>query len=348
MSFKVGLIGCGFISYAHLSGWISNGCEVVAVCDTDEQRLNNRADEFNIKSRYTNFRDMLANEQLDIIDIATPVKSHRMIVSECCKHVPNLLCEKPFVDNIEDGLFLVRECKKYGCRAMVCQSYRWHPWYESIKQILGEGLIGRPYYANIMQRISFDIPNGKEKSIPLLEDQPFYEKVEKLMLLEQGCHYLDIFRHLFGEPQYIQGTIGKISPYVIGDDLAVMTIKFPDTLAVLEDLWCVNGQQKTSVTFIQGDKGSIYFDGTDGAAPHRTEETGNLNIVYMDGRVEERPMDAKNYYNICFAKLQRHFIECIKKEIEPITSVADNLKTLEIAFKAYEASEEKKVLFFGE
>jgi len=348
MSMRIGIIGCGFIAYDHISGWIANGCSVVAACDIDKSRLDKRAEEFDIKGRYLDYKEMLEKEELDIIDIATPVKSHKELVSYCCSRVHNMLVEKPFVDNIDDGIFLVRECQKNQCRAMVCQSYRWHPWYEQIKKELDSGIIGKPYYANIMQRISFDIPVGTDKIIPLIEDQPFYKNVEKLMLLEQGCHYLDIYRHFFGEPQYVQGYIEKVSPHVIGDDLAIVTLKFPDTVAILEDLWCVNGQQKTSVTFIQGEKGSIYFDGTDGAAPHRTEETGSLKIILKDGTMFEREMDAKSYYNKCFAKLESHFLECIRKDIEPITSIADNLKTLQIAFKAYESAINKKAMFFGE
>lgn len=347
MKKRIGIIGCGFISYDHISSWIANDCEVTAVCDIDINRANARAKEFGINKVYSNYQVMVENETFDIIDIATPVKSHRELVSFCCNKVPSLLVEKPFVDNIDDGRYLVRLCKKHGCKVMICQSYRWHPWFEEIKKILDQGLIGRPYYANIMQRICFDIP-GPTGGIPLIEDQPFYESTEKLMLLEQGCHYLDMFRYLFGEPQYVQGIVEKISPFVIGDDLAVISIKFPNTLAVLEDLWCVNGQDKTSVTFIQGEKGSIYFVGTDGAAPHRTEETGALKVTFKDGTIKEYPMDAKGYYNKCFAKLQHHFLDCIDNDKEPITSAEDNLKTLQIAFNAYESTKIKQALFFGE
>jgi D-apiose dehydrogenase len=346
MKKKVGIIGCGFISYDHISSWIANGCEVIAVCDLDETRASMRAKEFHIPSVYSDYKRMLSEETLDIVDIATPVKSHREIVAYCAERIHYLLVEKPFVDNIEDGEALVRICKKNKCTVMVCQSYRWHPWYEEIKKILDQGIIGKPYYANITQRICFDIPNANG-CIPLVEDQPFYEHVQKLMLLEQGCHYLDMFRHLFGEPQYVQGIVERISPFVDGDDLALVTIKFPNTIAVLEDLWCVNGQDKTSVTFIQGDKGSIYFGGTDGAAPHRTEETGALSVTLLDGSKKEYPMDAKNYYNKCFAKLQRHFLTCIENGTSPITSAEDNLKTLQIAFHAYESTKRKCAMFFG-
>lgn len=348
MTLKVGVIGCGYISYAHISGWKANGCEVAALCDLSASRLNARAEEFGVQNKYTNCKEMLERENLDIVDIATPVSTHRALISYCCSRVANILCEKPFVDNMEDGEYLVRECKKYGCRTMVCQSYRWHPWYVQIKKELKNDVIGSPYYANIMQRISFDIPYGKENRIPLTEDQPFYEHAERLMLLEQGCHYFDVFRSLFGEPQTVTGTVGRISPFVKGDDLAVVTVVFPGLTAVLEDVWCSCGQQKTSATYIQGEKGSIYFDGTDGIAPHRTEECGALTITFSDGSSRQVEMDAADYYNQSFARLQAHFLYCIDQDLTPDTCFEDNLRTVGIALKAYESAARKRTIFMGE
>ena len=137
MTLKVGVIGCGYISYAHIRGWKANGCEVAALCDLSAGRLNARAEEFGVQNKYTDYKEMLERENLDIVDIATPrLHSSRADQLLLFEELQNILCEKPFVDNMEDGEYLVRECKKYGCRTMVCQSYRWHPWYEQIKKEL--------------------------------------------------------------------------------------------------------------------------------------------------------------------------------------------------------------------
>lgn len=346
--FRIAIIGCGFISYAHIKGWIGNGCDVVAVCDIDTNRAEQRAKEFNIKKTYSDYKEMLDKEDIDIIDIATPVFTHKELIIACAVKKINILCEKPFVNNLEDGRYLVKLCEKNECKLMICQTYRWHPWYEQIKKELDSGIIGRPYYANIMQRVCFDIPIGKDAKIALLEDQPFYENVEMLMLLEQGCHYIDAFRFFFGEPVAVQAHIDYISPFVKGDDMAVVLIKFKDMVAVLEDLWCTNAQEKTSVTFVQGKKGSINFEGTAGSAPHRTKKTGGLEISLMDGTRYVREMNAEDYYARSFEKLQKHFIDCIIDDKEPTTSGKDNLKTLEIAFKAYEASKKQRTTFLGE
>jgi predicted dehydrogenase len=346
---KVGLIGCGFISGDHLSGWKNNKhAEVVAVCDIKKERVEKRAEEFGIERAYRDYREMLGNEDMDIVDIVTPVSTHKELVLESVKKAVDILIEKPFADRMEDAVEMVSACEKNRVKLMVCQTYRWHPWYQQIKRELQSGIIGRPYYANIMQRVSFAIPQGPEGKIPLLEDQPFYEDVELLLLLEQGCHYLDAFRYFCGEAKSVTAAIRYISPYVRGDDLALVIVNFSDMVAVLEDLWCTVGQQKTSVTFIQGEKGSIFFDGTGGAAPHRTEDTGNLQIVLSSGEKIERELDGTKYYAKGFEKLIGHFVDCILNDEEPITSGRDNLKTLAIAFKAYEASRQQRTLSIEE
>ena len=345
---KVGLVGCGFISHAHLRGWKSNGCDVRAVCDIDVKRADARAKEFSVEKVYSNFQEMLESEKLDIVDVATPVATHREIVSACADTKRHVLVEKPFVNDLEDGNYLVRQCERNGIQLMVCQTYRWHPWFMKMKAELTSGTIGRPYYANIMQRIGFDIAQGAAKEIPLLVDQPFYRDVGMLLLLEQGCHYLDIFRHFFGEAISVEACVEYISPHVRGDDVAIVTVRFPGVIAVLEDLWCTNGQEKTSVCFVQGEKGSLFFEGTAGLAPHRTEKTGGLECRMMNGEHFMRELDAHDYYARGFESLERHFLECLEKGTEPITSGKDNLRTLEIAFKAYEASKKQRTIFIGE
>ncbi|GAJ06805.1 unnamed protein product, partial [marine sediment metagenome] len=66
---KVGVIGCGFISYAHIRGWQENGLEVVALCDLNAERLEARAQEFGIKKTYSDYVEMIDKEEIDIIDM---------------------------------------------------------------------------------------------------------------------------------------------------------------------------------------------------------------------------------------------------------------------------------------
>ena len=76
-----GLIGCGFFAVNHMHGWRDvEGAEIVAICDRDPERLTDVGDQFGIARRYADAAEMLANEKLDFVDIATTVTSHRPLV----------------------------------------------------------------------------------------------------------------------------------------------------------------------------------------------------------------------------------------------------------------------------
>ena len=346
---KVGIIGCGFISGAHMRGWTNiEDTEITAVCDVDVSKAEMRAKEYSINKVFTDYKEMLEKEKFDIVDVITPVKSHRDIVIAAAEHKNHVLCEKPFAENMEDGIEMVRVCGKAGSCLMICQTNRWHPWFRTIKQELEKGTIGAPYYSVISQRVSFAIPQGPEGKVALVEDQPFYESVGRLVLLEQGCHFVDIFRFFFGDAISVSAVVKKISPYVIGDDLAIVVIEFPQLTAVLEDSWVSSGSEKTSVTLVEGNRGSLYFDGTSGAAPHRTIEVGGVEVRLRNGKVTSIPQDAKEYYVRSFEYIERHFIDCIKNDKEPITSGRDNLRSLDIIFSAYWSSDIKRTVYLGE
>ena len=346
---KVGIVGCGFISHAHMTGWSSiEGIEIVSVCDVNSEKANTRNKEFSvINSSYENYLDMFEKEKFDIVDIITPVDSHKDIVIAAAEKGCHVLCEKPFANNLEDAVEMVKACEKAGKKLMICQTNRWHPWFRTIKKEIEHETIGIPYYSIITQRVSFAIPQGEEGKVALIEDQPFYKNIEKLVLLEQGCHYVDIFRYFFGDAISVTARVKKISPFIIGDDLAIIIIDFPGLTTVLEDSWVCTGSEKTSVTLVEGTKGSLYFEGTSGAAPHRTTEAGGVEIRLRNGKITSIPQDANKYYYNAFESIERHFIDCIKNDKEPISSGRDNLRSLDIIFSAYSSSQIGRTMFLG-
>ena len=77
---KGGLIGCGFFAVNHMHGWdMAQGADIVAICDRDPARLAAVGDAFGISARYSDAALMLAEQDLDFVDIATTVPSHSLV-----------------------------------------------------------------------------------------------------------------------------------------------------------------------------------------------------------------------------------------------------------------------------
>ena len=342
--FKVGVVGCGLVSDDHIKGWLNiEDVELTSVCDIRKEKALKKCKEYGINSVYSDYKEMIKKEKFDILDVLTPVKFHKEIVINVAEKGINILCEKPFADNMADAIAMVRSCEKNGIKIMVSQTNRWFPWFRRIKKELDMGTIGVPYYSIIAQRVSYSIPQGPKKIVKLIQDQPIYKEADKLVLLEQGCHYIDIFRFFFGEAIDVYADVRNISSFVIGDDIAIVLVRFPSLTAVLEESWVSNSMDISAETIIEGTEGSIYFEGTTGP-PHRSLNLGSLEIKNRKGKSKIIPQKEKNYYHKSFELVQRHFVDCLKNDKEPITSGKDNLRSLDIVFKAYESSNQNKVI----
>ena len=90
---KVGLIGVGGISGAHIPGWLAlDDVELVALCDVRPEQMEKYSD----IRHYTDFDDMLANETLDILDICLPTNLHADYAIKAMNNGINVLCESRF------------------------------------------------------------------------------------------------------------------------------------------------------------------------------------------------------------------------------------------------------------
>ncbi len=147
---KGGLIGCGFFAQNHLHAWRGmNGAEIVAICDRDPERVSEAASAFGIARTYSDAGAMLEAEDLDFVDIATTVSTHRPLVELAASHGRHIICQKPFAESLEDGAAMVAACRKAGVHLMVHENFRWQSAIRAVKKRLEAGVVGRPHVGSI-------------------------------------------------------------------------------------------------------------------------------------------------------------------------------------------------------
>jgi predicted dehydrogenase len=101
---KIGVVGLGLVSSAHIKGYMSHpGAEVVAVCDLDEPQAQKVAKQFGIPKYYTSYTEMLTDPAINTIDIMTPTYLHRPMAVAAAKAGKNIHCEKPLALTLEEG-----------------------------------------------------------------------------------------------------------------------------------------------------------------------------------------------------------------------------------------------------
>lgn len=129
---KVGLVGVGGISHSHIDAWEKmDDANLIAMCDIRPERM----EKFEDKHRYTDFDEMLANEEFDIIDICLPTYLHADFAIKAMEKGINVITEKPISLKEEDIDRVYKTAEKNNVKFMVAQVLRFWPEYELLKEI---------------------------------------------------------------------------------------------------------------------------------------------------------------------------------------------------------------------
>lgn len=153
----VAIVGCGNIAgyadddikkrhiYTHAKAInMIKQLKLTACCDMDKTKLTRFAKKWNIPGQYTDLQKMLREEQIKILVIATPTKSHyenmRLALSS---NVEAIFCEKPLTFDLEQGVELVKKAKELNKLLVVNYMRRWDTFYAECKDLLESGKLGR-------------------------------------------------------------------------------------------------------------------------------------------------------------------------------------------------------------
>ncbi|MCM2293134.1 Gfo/Idh/MocA family oxidoreductase [Allorhizobium sp. BGMRC 0089] len=146
---NVALVGLG-IGRSHITeGYVTNAdlFRVKTLCDLNAERLQAVGDEFSIAHRTTDFDSVLADPQIDIVDLCTPPGTHYEMILKALDAGKHVICEKPLVGSLAAiDRVMAREKTAQG-RLMPIFQYRYGDGAQKAKKIIEAGLAGKPYVA---------------------------------------------------------------------------------------------------------------------------------------------------------------------------------------------------------
>lgn len=191
-----GLIGAGDIARKRIAPAFRDlpNCELISVCRSRAELAEEFAKEFGAKKWFADWRELIADKEIDSVYLATPVYLHReqtIAAAEAGKHV---LCEKPMALNIEECDEMIAACKANNVKLGIAYYRRFYPVIARIKEIIESGEIGK---VSIVQINAFEYfePDANNPRRWLIEKA----KSGGGPLMDFGCHRLEVLTHLFGE-----------------------------------------------------------------------------------------------------------------------------------------------------
>jgi predicted dehydrogenase len=339
------LLGCGHVSLFHLRAWAQiEGVEIVALANRTVGKAEVRAREFDIPLEhvYSDYRELLDNEEIDFVDIATAPHVHREQVEASAVHGRHVLCQKPFAPTLEDAQAMMAACDRAGVLFSINENWRWRSWYREVKRLLDEGAVGHPRYARIARHSNVTLPRPDGSLPPLFINQAYSAEMNRLILYEWGIHLIDVLRFLFGDVTSVYARMDKVSPLSKGEDRALVVMDLVGVTSVIDISWATvereaRFSQLERVT-IEGDEGTIEL----------RPDQGDIVRVMTKSETWQRPafdVTPEEAYQASYTAAQRHFIECLQEGQTPETVAGDNLKTLSATFAAYESAARNQVIF---
>jgi D-apiose dehydrogenase len=330
------LVGCGFFSTNHLHAWGQlEGVEIVALCDANAERLQEAAQQFGIAKTYASAQDMFAQEQLDFVDIATTVGSHRALVELAAAHHIPCICQKPFASTLDDAQAMVDVCKTANIPLMVHENFRWQTPIQAVKKVLLEKQIGDVFWGRVSFRSAFDVFSG----------QPYLATEDRFILQDLGIHIIDIARYLFGEVTTLSASTTRVNTNIRGEDVATLMLKHQSGMTSVVD--CSYATALENELFPQT---LIEVDGSMGTL--RLSANYELTVKVRGKGAQTigcaPPLHAwaqRPWHNIqdSVLNIQAHWLNCLKNASDPQTSGVDNLKTLRLVEMAYESAANHQV-----
>lgn len=267
---RMGLIGLGGISDKHISELrLIDEAEVVAICDINPRALAEKGEALGIpeKKRYTDYRDLLADSDVDAVDIMTPNCHHGEMAIAALKSGKHVNLEKPVAMSYEEALLIADEAERTDRCIMTCFSYRFFPAVRYAKELVTSGRLGDIVGVNVCYLKESGLWHGRRLEWRFTKSQSGSGVVGDL-----GVHLIDLAQLLAGKITDLcatQSIVVKKRPALDSDEIKdVETDDQTGFLAVFESgaegtfhiTRCAIGNKNTIKYDLYGTKGAVSFN----------------------------------------------------------------------------------------
>lgn len=330
----VGLIGSQFISTIHAEAL--RACvqaRLAAVASPSPGNAQKLADRFGIPRAFTDYRELLAQPEIQLVVIGAPNDVHCTMVEEAAAAGKHVVIEKPLCLNLAEADRMIRACRTAGVNLMYAEGLCFAPKYVRLKQLLTSGALGKPTL--LKQSEKHDGPHAAH----------FWDvnRSGGGVTMDMGCHALQFFRWLLeGTP--VKSVFAQMSTLVHGaktrgDDNALLMLEFADgTVALAEESWTKLGGMDDRAE-IHGSGGVAYADLLHGNAIETYSATGYEYAVEKAGSTRGWTFTIyEEVWNYGFHHEMAHFVDCVQNDKQPLVTGEDGRAVLELIFAAYESA----------
>ena len=331
MQKRFGIIGCGRIAPRHADSIRDiAGARLVAVADIIESRARHLSGIHGAKS-YFDYRDLLSDPEIDIVNICTPSGMHAGMAIEALRAGKHVIVEKPMAMNPADAQRMIAAAQAADRKLCVVLQNRYNPPMQDFYDTVRQGRIGRVLLAAVTVR--------------WYRPQEYYEDgwhgtrdMDGGALMNQSIHHIDALRWLMNEPvESVFAYTGTLAHQIEAEDVGVVVVRFRSgALGTIEGSTITYPQNLEASIALFGERGSLKVGGT----------ALNRKVFWkIAGELEhEREMliheelDPSNVYGASHRLVIENMLAAVNSNCEPATNGYEGIKSLILVTAMYESA----------
>ena len=331
-------IGAGYFSQFHYRAWQRlSQVKIVGVCDLELGKAQTICDTYGFGNAYSDMGEMLEKEEPDFVDIITPPNTHLSLIEIALQHDVHIICQKPLAPTYQEAIRIANLASTSRVRMMVHENFRFMPWYREIRKLLDQNTIGDDLYTiNLRMRMG----DGWQ-SDAYMNRQPYFRKMEQLLIYETGVHFIDVFRYLAGEIKRVYAKLRTLNANIAGEDFAWVHFDFANGMLGFLDAnrYNENTFEDPRLTF-----GHVVIEGSNGSI--RLYDNGSITTHLLGEK--EKPhhylFEKIDFGGDCVFATQAHFISQLMSGSPFETEVRHYLNNIKVQDAIYKSSKEGSVV----
>lgn len=330
------LMGCGRISRKHWETLTSTeGASLVAVCDIKEERAKGLGEKLGIPF-YFDHNEMLAKEDIDVVNILTPSGMHaEHTIDVVKKYKKHIVCEKPMALTLKDADEMIKVCNEKGVKLFVVKQNRYNLPVIKLREALEEGRFGKLVLGTVRVR--------------WMRDQSYYDQdswrgtwaMDGGVFSNQASHHIDLLEWMMGEPVEVSATTATRLVKIEAEDTGIATVKFKNgSLGVIEATTATRPEDIEGSISILGERGTVEIGGF---------AMNEIKVwKFVDKRQEDQEVMTKfkenppNVYGFGHVRYLQQVIESLRNDRKTSVDGVEGRKSLRTIVALYESAEKGK------
>jgi predicted dehydrogenase len=318
MPLRWAIVGCGDIARKRVGPALVEDAnsEPVAMFSNTLARAQEFCDLFGAQRAYDRPDDLWADDEVDVVYLASPHFRHRDETVAAARAGKHVLCEKPMACDVGECREMIAACADHGVALAIAYYRRWYPKARKMKELIAQGVIGRPIRARVCIGGLYNPAPGDWKRWRVSAQSGGGA------LMDVGSHRLDIICYLLGEPQRVCGLTDRlVMDYDVPDTESLLCRMADGTHVACSCYWNMPGG--TDEMEIHGTEGSLIA----------TPFDGNTLVVRTSRGAEE--LDVSRPFDNVHLPLIASFAERVGAGLPPEFGGTDGMQATRIIDGCY-------------